>query len=106
MKLGTIPRVFLRGVIAAVPIGILMLFMWGGFDFYVKPPTDIISKHWKTILILLYGIQIACAFVLYLSGSVGHFLFKRGLNKLKKDGKPYENLPGISGIMKSYETEK
>jgi len=106
MKLGKIPRVFLRGIVTVIPIGILILFVWGGFDFYVKPPTDLISKHWKTILIILYGIQIACAFLLYLSGSVGHFLFKRGLKKLKNEGKPYDNLPGISGIMKSYDTEK
>ena len=64
MKLGKIPRVVLRAIVTVVPIGLLVLFVWGGFDFYVKPPTDLISKHWKALLIILYGIQIVCAFLL------------------------------------------
>ena len=106
MKLGKTTREFLRYLIILIPVGLLVLFARGRFDFYENPPIDLFGDGWQLILLALYGVQILFALLFLLSGSAGLFLFRRGLTKLRKAGKPYKNLPGMTRILKSYETEK
>jgi len=106
MKLGKSTREFFRYIIILLPVGLMLLYAWGGFDFYENPPSDLLGNQWQLIMLALNGIHILSALIFLLSGSAGLYLFKRGLSKLRKAGKPYKTLPGMSGIMKSYEAER